>query len=630
MRQKEKIQQLIQNHTLYWMYLCIPVFYIILSGCAGSQPGMDQPSYKTADVPVQAQFVVPPGVDSTLALRAFTASETLFVSIADEALSLQKMQSGRAEYQVFNVLNELFQDETSLTDRSVFIERLRAAEVPVGIKRSIGEKLAAQDFASVIAELRRTNSNRLLRIMHSYEQAHQLNPFNMVYMVDLALIYSLLGNDRTNADHFAYKIKAIELLIKAIRKDRSDHRLYARLGEFYHDVEDWENSKRIYIRALSVMRKFEFFPFDISDVSYTPVTDTATVFRYLNYIIQSHVNLRDSDGALKYIQEAESFARDESEVSLLVEYRDLINWARGDIRARQIYIEAEVLRNAGNYLAAAVKYHDVLERTQSVAKRAYWETAYQLSLLEYTHLMKNSEYIHRFPLASVGPNRLRDVIRAIPKDQYGIPQEDDLLHYFNSLGIMLHAQGVDAIESNEKHRALALFQQGALLHSESQARCSLELTKLTMVRGLVGLRWALKAYSLKDQLSKEELAELYQLLRFVTKRANNPQLCHYFHEEYRAFALDDSNQCDKKTETFAYEFLRSGYSQLNKYLQRHLGLRQDPSFIQFYQDKYIESIRSLTPDVVQGYQSEITRVYQNMGDMELMENWQQHQKGMDR
>ena len=603
----------------------IPFGYVFFLGCAGSGPPSPLPG-QDRRAPREPIVVNPPGIDSTIAKNAFMESRDIFISIEDETLSQQKKEEGKRESDIFLALEKLTSLDDSLRNETSLMEQIQALEVDPNKKRSLRSRVLAQGTNGALGQIDIENRERLLRIKQLYEEAHSLNPFDIILMVDLAFIYRRMGqrSEGRKEGEPDYSSKAIAMLNQAISLDRSNHRIYSRLGEYYFDLENWTGACENFTKALDMMRAFAFLPEDLQVESYEGFVDSSLAFRYLTGIIQSHMKLRNSEDALQTIDEAEAFARSPLHREALKEYRMLINWAKGNIRARELFVDAEELRTGKNYLGATEKYHDVLQQTRGTAEKAYLETAYILSLMEYQELLGNREYLKRHRPETIGMNRLRVVIKAIPKDMYGVPLDSIYNDYFDNYGRMLFNEGTEAVKAKNHRQALALFQQGAILHSRVQARCCLELIKLTMHRGSVGLRWALKTYVLRDRLPREERIQLYQLMRFVTKRSNNPILCKYFNEEYRSYMTDSPPVPDRKTQIMVYEFLRSGYGSLDRYFMEKFGIRQNPIHRQEVEQKYRDAEKSLPVRRREVLRNEITEVYRKMVDPELSSDWQEY------
>jgi len=603
----------------------IPLSYVLFLGCAGSGPPPPPPS-QVQTAPRESIFVNPSGIDSTIAKSAFMESRDLFISIEDEKLAQQKKEEGKRESDIFLALEKLTSLDDSLRNETSLMDQIQALEVDPDKKRSIRSKVLAKGIDGALGQIGIENRERLLRIKQLYEEAHSLNPFDIILMVDLAFIYRRMGQKSEGRIEGEpdYSSRAIAMLNQAVSLDRGDHRIYSRLGEYHFDLENWEEASENFTKALDMMRAFIFLPEDLRIESHEGFVDSSLAFRYLTGIIQSHMKLRNSEDALKYIEEAEAFARSPVHRESLKEYGELINWADGNIRARELFVEAEGLRIGKKYLGAAEKYHEVLRQTRGTAENAYLETAYILSVMEYQELLEDRQYLKKYRPETIGMNRLRVVIKAIPKDMYGVPLDSIYTDYFDNYGRILFNEGTNAAKAKYQRRALALFQQGAILHSSVQARCCLELIKLTMHRGPIGLRWALKTNVLKDRLPREERIQLYQLLRFVTKRSNNPILCKYFNEEFRSYLTDSPPVPDRKTQIMVYEFLRSGYSSLDKYFMEKFGIRQNPIHRQTYEQKYRDAEKSLPARRRDILRNDITETYRKMKDAELSRDWEAH------
>ena len=598
---------------LITILVVFPTGYIFFLHCASSGPPRS-PSSVWA-IPAQRAFHCPPAVDSTLAIEARRKAGSLFVPIEDEELANQMADEGRRMFEIYRDVQTLLSLQDSSKDSHVFLSRLRASGIPEEVRERFRRMVETEGLSYASQRMAQENRERLDRIRDVYEKAYTLNPFDTGLAVDLAHIHRLsavVSARDVDASNFDTRAKA--LLKHALDMDRSDHRIYGRLGEYYMASQDWQQAREYTISAYDVMRAFEFLPPDFRERAGEAVVDSSTLFRYLSGVILSSVRLHDSQTAFQYIQKADEFARSESDKRLLSEYRESIDWANGDILARETFVQAENLRNEGHFLQAAYKYNVVLGLTRDKAQKAAWETAYKLALMEYTHLGDHPEYLKAYPPEHIGIGRLQSVIQAIPKDASGIPRDDTYLDYFDNYGTMLFNRGIEAVNHNQRSLALAYFLQGALLRSNVQARCCLELSKITMHHGSVGSKWALKAYSLKDQLTSDEMTQMYQLLRFVMKRSNNPVLCRYFNDEYRSYTEREAFSHDTENQIMAYEFFRSGFKRLDTYLQDHFRIGQDSVWTRLYGQKYREGESRLSVERREALRQRITETYQRMGE----------------
>ncbi len=599
----------------------LPTGYVFFLHCASSGPS-PSPSSEWA-TPAQRAFHCPSGVDSTLAVEAQLKADSLFVPIEDEKMANQMAEEGRRMFEIYRDVQTLLSLQDSSKDNDYFLTRLQTSGIPRAIGERFRRMVETEGLSYAFQKMTQENRERLDRIRNTYENAHALNRFDTGLAVDLALIHRLSATIfARDADASSYDTRAKAMLKRALGMDRSDHRIYGRLGEYYMASQDWQQAREYTIKAHDVLRAFEFLPPDFHEGVREAAVDSSTQFRYLSGVILSSVKLHDSQTAFHYIQKADEFARSESDKRILSEYRESIDWANGNILARETFVQAENLRSEGHFLQAAYKYNVVLGLTRDKAQKAAWETAYKLALMEYTHLREHPEYLKVYPPEHIGIGRLRSVIQAIPKDASGMPRDDTYLDYFDNYGTMLFNQGIEAVNHNQRPLALAYFMQGALLRSNVQARCCLELAKLTMHHGSVGSKWALKAYSLKDQLASDEMTQMYQLLRFVMKRANNPVLCSYFNDEYRSYTVGEPYLRDPENQIMVYEFFRSVFKRLDIYLQDHFGTGQDSVWARSYGQKYHDGESCLSVERREALRQRIAETYERMGEGTYLDDWQ--------
>jgi len=315
------------------------------------------------------------------------------------------------------------------------------------------------------------------------------------------------------------------------------------------------------------------------------------------------------------------------EMKFIEDYIRWINWADGNIQAREMFEIAEGLEAKGDYTAAAEKYIQVIHSTEESARRACLETAWRLSKVEAGFLMEDSLYVSKHDVRNIGLDRLRNVVREIPKDSLGIPQDTVYIAYLNDFATMLWNEAEKNLKKEgERHEARRLFAEGAVLHSAFQVKCCLRMTRMTRNTQYVGLLWALKTFSLHERLNEDEIRELDTYFKSSTQLARYGILRDFFNRQFRYILQGVPPTMGLENEIKAYEFLRSAYSYLNYYLRMNYGVKQDPSFMERYAQLYRMKVDQLSVTRRRALEVEISdfyyRIHFNEGDeRRIFDEW---------
>ena len=593
----------------YWLMLCLFLSESIVSAS-------DQ---QVADTVL---LDIPMGVDSLLVKDCALMSDTLFISIEDEKAAEESFSEAKELLKTISAMQECMNKLSADLDEQAILAEMNDLDLPLTFKVKCRRILVNEEIEKVIEWIREEINAGCQQVDLQLQDVCQMNPFHMGAGVERVKLLLKLAKEKSSDEEKKTLLEsAMSELERLLPMDQSNHYLYSLKGEIEIELDDWESAKQSYYQATDFLFDYAFLPSDLSRIDEPVSVDTTVVFKYLLYLVQAHVKLYESDRALVQIERAESFARNEEGRELLNTYRDMINWADGDIRSRELFVEATAFEDKNDFSESAGKYHEILKRMDSSLSEAYIETSYRLSLLEYKHFKKDRSYLKKYGAQNIGMGRLRKIIRRLNQDQYGTPQDSLSKNYFEIFGTMLFNEGILAIENNFQSLAMSYFLQGALFKSSYQAKSSLELAKLVMHHGDIGVRWALHAYSKFHDMTEDEKQQLYPLLRFVTKRANQPELCQYFHEEFRSFLHPEAGNMNRKIRLMGYEFLRYGFVDLKHYCETDLDIEYNPSSIRMYEQKYVEEESALPKSMKIQIRSLIQESYQNRNQADAIKSW---------
>ncbi|NQT26550.1 hypothetical protein HQ585_14445 [candidate division KSB1 bacterium] len=561
-------------------------------------------------------------MDSVLVRECASISGIMFVSIecenAAEELFLEAKELLNTAAAMHRCIDKMDSDATS----EKIISDINSFDLPLTFKVKFRQVIAHEDIQKACMWIKNEVDNYYQLAELKLQEVCQKNPFHLGAGVELVKLLMLQG--RTDLNHQQtdkYFQSAMNELDRLILLDQSNHHLISLKGEIEIELNDWESAKYSFQKASELLFNYAFLPTDLTQSNIEISVDTTIAFKYILFLIQTHIKLYESDQALMQIEGAEIYANNEDRCKILEDYRGMINWADGDIRSRELFVEAIAYEEENEFNESVNKHHEILKRMDSKLSEAFIETSYHLSLLEYKHFKQDPSYLNKYGVQNIGMGRLRNIIKRLNQNQYGVPQDSLARNYFEIFGTMLFNEGIKAVE--EKYHALAMtyFLQGSLFHSSYQAKCSLELAKLVMHHGEIGFRWALHAYSQIQAMTEDEKKQLYPLLRFVTKRVNQPELCQFFHDEFHSFLQSNEVSTNRKIRLMGYEFLRAGYVDLQKYCEQTYHIQYNPSSIHEFAQKYINDEIVLPKPMKKQIRGLIDQAYQKQNREDALKNW---------
>ena len=575
----------------------------------------------------------PWGVDSTVVSVALEEASTLFVPAEQEGNALEAKEKGVRRFHAFLKLDSLTMQQDTVRNISQLTIRIQN----MGIDGKLRDELLKNLESSGIERLFKIASDEkwesLIQANDYLQDAYGQNPFDIDLLIYLGRTYTQLGqrNELIDEDGDAYFVKASDVLNRALDMDRGGHDIYYNLALNYRAAGDLEKSIDYFQRAFRTINDFAFLPRDPFSASFDAYADSAIFYKYMYLIGDTYAKLYDAQQALRAFEDAKDFAVSDENTRRLEEYIRWIQWASGHIAARETFEQGMQLEEQGAYTQAAEKYHEVMAETRLSARRAYWETSWRLSKVEMAYLMADSAYTESALTERTGIDRLRDIVREIPKDSLGIPQDTAFIVYFDDLATMLYNEAEKALtEQGDRRRAEDLFAECANLHSNIQAKGCLRMTTIYQNARFIGLYWALRTYYFRRQLDREDISTLHVLFRRVTRRSNHHVLMKYFNEQFRYILEGITPSLDTHTELMAYEFLRSGYHHLNDYVWENYRIKGNPEPEKRYENMYRVLERRLPPEQRKAVRDDITKFYyqqyQRPEDRHVFEEWQAYSR----
>jgi len=431
-------------------------------------------------------FKVAAGVDSALAAIADSMSSELFVSIKEEQEATELKEEGKNKVAEGDTLWKYLAMEKDSSDVNVSVEdSLTSIETynraALKIQEAYTERQKGQDEAITAKVFALLDEARII-----LEQAVVLNPFDLETKSWLAKVYEQLATRFLQQENYQ---KAIDILKKLVRLNKGEHVLYARLGENYSKIENWDLAFINFAKAEKVML----------DLAFMTEPDTNRLFYYAYYQGVTQAKLDNADSSLYHFERALLFPVTEQNKQIVQSYIDWINWDDGNIPAsenRDVLLEYV---NNSEYKEAGKGFEKLIPSLKT--QKAINEIQWRLSVIEFQNLEKEEQ----------GLNRLAAVKRLIDVDETGYPLDSLDQRFFDSYGAMCHNMALK-FTKKERRTALQYFLQAIDFPWESRAKSLLELSKLSINDPDKVLEYCLEAKVNADQLTYDEIQQVHQLL----------------------------------------------------------------------------------------------------------------------
>lgn len=449
----------------------------------------------------QSRLIVPAGVDSTVAMRADTLADNLFVSIGREQRSISYKAAGKRKTTESDTLWRALANEHDPGYQVSRQDSIEAIEAFNAGARNLQDLARAEQNAA--AHQKAQVQRLLMAARKNLERAVMLNPFDLDARSWLARVYQTLA--ARFLDEKNHK-KAIEVLEGLTRIEKGEHTLFARLAEAYYGIDDWQSAYANFAQAEMVLRSAAGLDFSAEPGGFQEtVLDTSALFYYVYYQGDTQIKLHDAARGLHNLNRALIYASTAQERADIQSYIDWINWDGGNTRAVELRDKYMALQEAGQYREAAKGFLKLIPRLTT--RSAIDETVWRLAVLEFQFLERRNE----------GIDRLKHVVQQAQTDANGAPIDTTYRRYFNSYGIMCHNLG---LENSKKNRKVAFmyFQQAVAVDWESRAKSHLEIAKLSRNNPKAALKACKGALARPEQLDATEQMQAYQLMVESLKR----------------------------------------------------------------------------------------------------------------
>lgn len=482
---------------------------IIFTACAGNLSTSKRKA---------SRLMVPAGVDSSVAARADSMADDLFVSIdreqrAETHKRIAKKSSAKSDTLWKYLANEL--DPSFRVSGQDSVASIAAFNAGAKNLQALAQLESSDQKESQPSAYKIEMQKLLEEARANFERALVLNPFDLETKSWLAQVYQSLAvrflDDRNHK-------QAVDILENLVRLEKGEHSLFARLGESYYALKDWEAAHDNFALAESVLLESAGLDFEMQD-SPQPAIDNAALFYYVYYQGDTEIKLRDAQRGIQNLQRALTYASNDKERADIQSYIEWINWDDGNVQAVELRDQYLALQEQGKHNEAARGFLKLIPELRT--RRAIDEIVWRLAALEFQFLDRKNE----------GIDRLKHVVQLAEKNASGAPVDSTYKKYFNSYGIMCHNLGLENYNKNRKF-AFAYFQQAVAVDWENRPKSYLELAKLSRNNPKMVMENCRQALSAPGQLDQNEQMQAYQLMVEALKRTGQFDQARTYYAEW--------------------------------------------------------------------------------------------------
>lgn len=458
---------------------------------------------------------IPPGLDSTTAVRSLEVANNNFVSTQKERQAAQLAKMGKKE------LDRVDEFWVYLEQRIKRSDSLgRADQAQFDREYNLGA-----EYLTRFKELSEngTNEQKAQQAQGYCQQAKQhlenaikMNPFDKKARALLAVTYYNLQHMFGLEKNYE---NSIEILERLTRIEKGEHELFRLLAESYLAVKDLEKALLNFQKAQTVLLKTAF----------EAPPDTSMLFYYMYAQGDVYTRMYDAPRAMKAFQVAERFALKPEEKADLKNYIKWINWDGGNIRASELWDKILDLESRKNYekMASACEQLISILRTQHARLSVY----HKLAVVEFEILGKKAQ----------AAERMRQVYESLTEGEVSAKKED-IQPFLNSYGAMLYRLGVEARDKQEKKWSLAYFTKATSFEWDQVAKAYIEMVTLLWNDPEQAIFYGKKALAKNKGLSPEESKELLSLMVKAHKSAGLYDEAREYYKQWKEKESVASNQ----------------------------------------------------------------------------------------
>lgn len=501
------------------------IFYLILLGagtiyfvaCSGGRQFVKDHEYE------ERGLMIPAGVDSATAIEADSLASNLFVSFEKEekADSLKKQGVDYIEKgdSLWKYLTMKAGEKIVTRDDSIrFLEAYNKGALTLKEILALKEKTPADsvEFNRLLSE-----QARLLDLaQESFEKAIQYNPYDNDAKNYLAYVYQLQAVRLGRQGNLERVAQILERLTRIIR---GEHSLFAKLGEVYFAMKEWQKSYNSFKEAERVLLATADLQFPPADTSITQI-DTSAWFQYVYYQGYNATNLRQAELALRHLKRALQLAENENSRKTVQSVIDWINWDDGNIAASEERDRIFQLEDQQQFEEAANAYRQLLKHLRT--QRAKDEIQWRLALIEFNFegeaqkqsaIRRLQRIVERYLYSERTIEDSTATLQIAPPENASYP--DSLKkRYINAYGTMLYNLGAHYLRKKSRKMAFTYFYKSAQLQRSGQAKALLQIGVFSKNDPQNAIAFCEKARSLENQLSLREKKQLFSLLAQLYKQ----------------------------------------------------------------------------------------------------------------
>lgn len=506
------------NKTFITLTVFFPVFLIIFA-CSSSKPPVT-PFQESPPPPLHLA-----GVDSSTAAEADSLAKQLFVSWQRQETAATIAAAGEEEMNTSDSLAQLLSainkdEKVSEKDSILAIQTYnQGARQLLAVKDVSSSTTLTEDMIRSLIQVHLDSAE------FYFEKALRLNPFDRKTRFWLAKVYQMQANQLLKNEQLPKAAKALE---KLLLMDRSQHELFARLGQIYMQLHQWNKALNAFRIAEETLQKNAVFNvpehLPINDSTIAMVIDSSKLYLYLYYQGECNIHLYRAEEALDAFRRAQQFATSSEEADIARETMDWINWDEGNIHAVEFRDSMLTLIDRGEYEEAAKGFFAL--KKLLTTQKARDEIDWRLAMLEYTHLQKEDSALER----------LKKVTDSYLNGERQITPEDTLFQqFYNTYGAMCHNEGVKSLKQHKLREALAYFRQSISIPWNQRAKSYMELAKLSLNNPRYAVDAAQAALNERDQLTPDEqIATMRILIESLKRMGRFDEAIRYF-KEYREY-----------------------------------------------------------------------------------------------
>lgn len=486
---------------------------LMLANCAATRPPA---------APQPRVLLVPAGVDSSVAKRADSLANQLFVEWEQQQRAIAAARQGEEQVQISEELWQALSggDSTAVRDTVAAIRQFnRGAQQLLKMQQLPQQGLGAE-------ELRVRSKAHLDSAAIYFETAIRFDPFDRNTRLWLAKVYQFQAERFLGQEQLSNAARVLE---KLIRMDQGQHGLYGRLAQVYHSLDQWENALKNFREAETVLKESAVFNVpesqQLNDTTIAAARDSAALFLYVYYQAEDEIRLNQSEPALLDLYRALHLSRREEDRRTVQATIDWINWDDGNLSA--VVFRDTVLSwiDQQKFEKAEQGFRALLQRVRT--DRARREVQWRLALVEFTYTGKTEQALRR----------MQEVARFYRNDTTGQAAADTMVsEYYDAYGTMCHNVGLERLKLKKLRQALTYFQQSVEIPWKQRAKSYLEIARLSVNNPPKAVEAAEAAMADRQQLSsQEELAALKILISALKRQGRLREATEYF-REYRQLA----------------------------------------------------------------------------------------------